>query len=163
MKLQIVEESEFNKIEGVRQVIVHDYSHKFATIDFGDILGRYGLSWRSTLVDPIVEFSTAQNTLWIGVDRQLAAICPQSGRLRLIMPLTSNILQLLILDTLTVVLSENEVLIFNPNGSIRYSKSLPDIPEEISIIGTDLVINLLSGDSLTINPQTGAFKQSALA
>lgn len=43
---------------------------------------------------------------------------------------------------ITVVLTENEVLLFKPNGSLRFNHGLPDIPEEIAIVGTKLVIKL---------------------
>ncbi len=36
-------------MEGVRQIIVHDYSHKFAILDLGERLGSYGMSWRYLL------------------------------------------------------------------------------------------------------------------
>lgn len=162
MQIQLINESEFNKLEGVRQVIVHDYSHKFALVNLGETLGCYGLSWRSQLVEPIVEFST-QNIVWIGIDQQLAAICLQNGRIRLALPLTSNIIQILTLDTVTAVLTEEEVLLFNPGGSIRYTKALKDTAMELLVVGDNLVIQLLEGESLTLNPETGTFTESAVA
>jgi hypothetical protein len=163
MKIQTINESEFNQIEGVRQVIAHEHSHKFALLNLGDRMGNYGLSWISQLVEPIIQHSTIQNLVWIGVDQQLAAISLQSGRIALAMPLTSNILQILILEQITAVLTENEVLLFNPNGSLRFNHGLPDIPEDISIVGTKLVIKLMEGDSLTLDPETGTLKEGAIA
>ena len=49
MKIKSIRESEFNLMEGVRQIIVHDYSHKFAILDLGEKLGSYGISWRYLL------------------------------------------------------------------------------------------------------------------
>ncbi len=163
MKIQTINESAFNQIEGVRQVIAHEHSYKFALLNLGDRLGDYGISWRSKLIEPIVQHSTPQNLVWIGVDQQLAAICLQSGRIALAMPLTSNILQILIMEHITAVLTENEVLLFNSNGSLRFNHRLPDIPENISIVSTKLVIKLVDGDSLTLDPQTGTLKQGAIA
>jgi hypothetical protein len=163
MKIQTISKSAFNQIEAVRQVIAHEYSHKFALLDLGDSLGCYGLSWRSQLVEPIVELSTTQKLVWIGVDQQLAAICLQSGRIVLAMPLTSNIIQILIMEPITAVLTENEILIFNPNGSLRFNHGLPDIPEEVSIVGTTLLIRLIEGNSLTLEPQIGVIKEGAIA
>lgn len=163
MKIKTINESEFNQIEGVRQVIAHEHPHKFALLKLGDRIENYGLSWRSQLVEPIIQHSTTQNLVWIGVDQQLAAICLHSGRIALAMPLTSNILQIIMMELITAVLTENEVLLFNPNGSLRFNHGLPDIPEDISIVGTKLVIKLLEGDSLTLDPQTGTLKEGAIA
>ncbi len=163
MKIQTISESEFNQIESVRQVIAHEHSHKFARLSLGDQMGNYGLSWRSQLIEPIIQHSTTQNLVWVGVDQQLAAISLQSDRIVLAMPLTSNILQILNMEPITVVLTENEVLLFNPNGSLRFNHGLPDIPEDILITGTTLVIKLMEGDSLTLNPQTGTLKEGAIA
>jgi hypothetical protein len=55
------------------------------------------------------------------------------------------------------------VLLFKPNGSLRFNHGLPDIPEEISIVGTKLVIKLLEGDSLTLDFQIGTLKEGAIA
>jgi hypothetical protein len=162
-KIQTISKSAFDQIDGVRQVIAHEYSHKFALLDLGDRLGCYGLSWRSQLVEPIVELSTTQNLVWIGVDQQLAAVCLQSGRIVLAMPLTSNILQILFMEPITAVLTENEILIFNPNGSLRFNHGLPEIPEEVSIVGTKLLIRLIEGESLTLEPQIGVIKEGAIA
>lgn len=55
MKIQSISKSEFDRIEGSRRVIVHDYPHQFAVLDLGEPLGCYGLSWRSTpMIQPEV-------------------------------------------------------------------------------------------------------------
>ncbi|NEP37951.1 MAG: hypothetical protein F6K35_01170 [Okeania sp. SIO2H7] len=155
MKLETIEESSFKHIEGIRQIIFHDRSHQFAILNLGDKLGNYGLSWRSNHTKPIIEYSPVQKLLWIGIDQQLAAICQQTGRLNLRMPLTSNIISLLFYQEITVVTTENQLLIFNPNGSIRCSKGLPDMPEEISIVCDNLLIQFLEENSFLVNLQTG--------
>ena len=150
-----IEESSFKQIEGIRQIIFHDRSHQFAILNLGDELGSYGLSWRSNHTKPIIESSPVQKLLWIGIDQQLAAICQQTGRLNLRMPLTSNIISLLFYQEITVVTTENQLLMFNPNGSIRYSKGLPDMPEEISIVGDNLLIQFFEESTFLFNLQTG--------
>ena len=158
MNIQAISESEFNKIEGLRQIIVHDHSHKFAILDLGGKLGYYGLSWRSSSLEPIIRVSSEENTVWIGVDQQLASICLQSGRLLVALPLTTYIVQIIIVNRVTAVLTEEEILLFNPGGSIRFSEDLPDQGMGMSVVGENLVIKMLDGDSLTINPMTGIFK-----
>ncbi len=79
------------------------------------------------------------------------------------MPLTCYIVEILILEEVTIAITENEVLVFNPGGAIRYNCDLPDIPEEISIVGTNLLIKTIAGDNLTINSIAGNLKEKALS
>lgn len=160
MNLKTIEEANFNQIENIRQIIFHDHSHQFAILNLEEQFGNYGLSWRSNHTQPIIEHSPTQKLLWIGIDQQLAAICQQTGRLNLKMNLTSNIISLLFYQEttyqeITAVLTENQLLIFNPNGSIRCSQGLPDMPEEMSIVGNNLLIEFMEENSLIVNPQTG--------
>lgn len=161
MQLQIIEESDFSQLEPVRQVIVNDYAQKFARLNIEGTLGSYGISWRSELIEPITKVSTAQNVVWIGVDEQLAAICLNRGNIRLALTLNNYIFQILIVDNITAVLTEDEVWLFNPTLSIRYIKALPDIAAEMLVKGTDLIIQLMTGESWLLNTQTGSLNQLA--
>ena len=157
MKIEIITKSEFDQIPGIRQIICHPYSQKFARLDLGEILGYYGLSWRSQLVELSVEYSTDKKMVWIGIDQQLVAICLESGRLSLAMPLTANLIQMAVIQKVTAVLTEDEILLFNPNGSLRFNRGLPDFPEQFFMIGNNLVIQLVEGDRFSLNLQTGQF------
>ena len=157
IQIQILEELEFKNVEASRRVIAHDHARKFAILDLGDTLGCYGLSWRSEFVEPIVELSPDEQTVWLGVDQQVAAICLFSGKIRLSLALNSNLIQILNRDRLTAVLTEDEVLLFNPDFSIRLIKGLPDLAEEIVMVNeSGLEIRLMSGKSLFVDTQTGA-------
>jgi hypothetical protein len=83
LNIQIIEELEFKKIEASRRAIAHDHDRKFAILDLGVTLNCYGLSWRSELVEPIVELSSDELAVWVGVDQQVAAICLSQGQIRL--------------------------------------------------------------------------------
>lgn len=158
MKIQIIGESEFNKIEASRRAIAHAHARKFSILDLGDTLGCYGLSWRSELVEPIVELSSDELAVWVGVDQQVAAISLSQGQIRLSLALNSNLVQILVREKLTAVLTEDEVLLFNPDFSIRLIKGLPDLAEKIVMADeSGLEIWLMSGESLFLDMQTGAF------
>lgn len=163
MEIKQISESDFNQIESIRQIVAHDYSHQFAQLDLGEHLGIYGLSWRSQLVDPIVKQDKQNNTIWVGVDLQLSALNLKTGRLVVAIPLTAYIVEILIMDEVTVAITENEVLIFNPGGALRDRCGLPDIPEDISVVDTNLVITTLSGDCVSINPIAGRLKKEPLS
>ena len=157
MNIQIIGESEFKKIQASRRAIAHDHARKFAVLDLGDTLGCYGLSWCSELIEPMVELSSDELAVWVGVDQQIAAICLSQGQISLSLVLNSNLVQILIADRLTAVLTEDEVLLFNPDFSIRLIKGLPDLAEEIAMVQSGLEIRLMSGESLILDTQTGAF------
>jgi hypothetical protein len=159
MKIETITKSEFDKIPGIRQIICHEYAQTFACLDLGEVLGCYGLSWRSQLVELSIEHSTDKTMLWIGIDRQLVAICLQSGRICLAMPLTANLIQMAIIQKITAVLTENEILLFNTNGSLRVNYGLPDCPEQFSITGNNLEIELIEGDSFSLNVENGQFRK----
>jgi hypothetical protein len=158
MNIQIIGESEFKKIEASRRAIAHAHARKFAVLALGDTLGCYGLSWRSELVEPIVELSSDERAVWVGVDQQVAAICLSQGQIRLSLALNSNLVQMLVGAKLTAVLTEDEVLLFNPDFSIQLIKGLPDLAEEIVMVDeSGFEILLMSGKSLFLDTQTGAF------
>lgn len=159
MKIETISKSEFDQIPAIRQIICHQYAQKFVRLDLGEVLGYYGLSWRSQLVELSIEYSTDKKMLWIGIDRQLVAICLESGRLSLAMPLTANLIQMAVIQKVTAVLTEDEILLFNPNGSLRFNRGLPDFPEQFSTIGNNLVIQLVEGDRFSLNLQTGQFQK----
>ncbi|XHX79306.1 MAG: hypothetical protein RBJ76_05070 [Stenomitos frigidus ULC029] len=153
MKIQNIEEGDFSQIEGPRQVIVHDHARRFAAIDLGNNLGRYGISWRSDLVEPTVTLSSDASIAWIGVDQQLAAIRLHKGRICVCLALDANILQILAINNMAAVLTETEVLLFNPDCSIRLIQDLPELAEEMSFSDTTLVVRLLEGNSVSLNLQ----------
>lgn len=162
MKIQPIDESQFKQIEGIRRIIVHDYARKFASLDL-DNLETFGLSWRSDLIEPIAMLSPDQSTAWIGVDQQLVALDLKQGRVSVALPLSSNIVQILTSTSLTAVLTELELLLFNSDQSIRSIKGLPDIGSEILLQDTNLIVRLLEGESLILDIETGMFKEPAIA
>lgn len=160
MKIKIIDQSEFEKIDSPRRIIAHNYAHKFAAIDLGAKLGCYGISWRSELIEPIIKLSQNGSEIWIGVDEKLAAINLHDGRIIVALPFTTYIVQILSLDSATAILTQEEVLVFNPEGAIRFSEALPDQGTRMSVIGEHLTIKMLEGDSFTINLMTGHLQQS---
>ncbi|HLO47567.1 MAG TPA: hypothetical protein VK211_03980 [Kamptonema sp.] len=161
MKIVHITQAEFNKIEGVRRVIVHDYPHQFAIIDLGEKLGHYGLSWRSSpIIQPIVTISNDKKVLWLGVDQRLVVIDVQDGHICLSMPLDTYLFQIQSLDDITIVLTELEVLIFNNyDFSIRCTEDLPEVAADITVNGSDLVIRLMEEKCLILNLNTLQLKE----
>jgi hypothetical protein len=160
MKIQTINQVEFNQINASRQVITHEYPRQFAILDFGNNLEHYGISWNSNLIEPMVKLSPDGQTVWVGVEQKLAAICTQTGKILLALPLTSYLVQMLTLEKVTAAITEEEFLLFNRRGSIRSHKALPDTAIGMSLVEGDLAIKLLEGECLTINPETGSLKKA---
>ncbi|MBW4509960.1 MAG: hypothetical protein KME64_26115 [Scytonematopsis contorta HA4267-MV1] len=162
MRIKNIEQSKFNEIDKVRQIIVHKNARRFTLIDLGEQLGHYAISCRSDLIEPIFVLST-QQILWIGIDQQLVALNLNTGHIIVSLSSVTNILQILAVDTVAAVLTESELLLFNSDGSIRFIKGLPELGSSISISDSDVEIHDIEGDILIIDTQTGTFKQSPVA
>lgn len=160
MNIQYITQSEFSQIEPTRKIIVHDDPQKFATIDLGSSLGIYGLSWTSDLIDPIIKLSADQNTLWIGVDQKIAAINLESGYICLSLSLITPLYQILIKDDLIAILSEQEILLFTANHTLKCFELLPDLASEISSLGDDFLIKMFD-DSYLILTCSGLLKEAS--
>ncbi|AFY83068.1 hypothetical protein [Oscillatoria acuminata] len=161
MQILAITEVDFYKIDRCRRVISHDCAQKFAAIDLGVPLGCYGLSWRSDILEPIIVRSPDRLTVWIGVDQQLAAISLDEGRIIVALPLTDYLVQIVAIADVIAVLTQEKVLLFNPGGSIRFSDDLPDQGIGMTVEGENLVIQMLEGESLTLNPMRGYFQSMA--
>lgn len=153
--IQFVSEEVFNQLDGVRQIIADEYPRKFAVIELGGKLGSYGLSWNSDLIEPTVKRSTDQTALWIGVDRQVAVICLNTGRVLLKLNLSTNLIEMGFVDSQAAVIAETEVLVFNQNAIMRVSYSLPEIAIDAVFLESELIVKLLDGQVFTLDLQTG--------
>ncbi|MCL1472445.1 hypothetical protein [Argonema antarcticum] len=163
MNIQAISQAEFNKIEGVRHIIVHDCSHQFAILDLGEQLEHYGLSWRSShIIQPVTTLSKDGRTLWVGVDQRLAAIDLQDGHICLSISLHTPLFQILALDDSIVVLTELDVLLFNNSDrSIRCLEGLPEIAADMTVNRSDLVIRLIDENRLILNLDTLELKEQS--
>jgi hypothetical protein len=155
IKLQFIDRIKFNQIDVSRQIITHQNPHKFALLDLGKKLGQYGINWNSEWIEPFSKLSLDNQIIWLGVEQKLVAICYHTGHILLALPLTAYLIQLLPLEKVTAALTEQEVYLFNPRGSIRYNKALPDLAIGMSSEGDNLVIQLSEGDNLILDPNTG--------
>lgn len=162
MKIQNIEKYQFAQIEKGRQIIVHEDARRFALIDLGEELGCYGLSWRSNLIEPTVVLSPDKQ-VWIGIDQRLVALNLNTGNIAVSLPLMTNVLQIQVAMAVIVVLTESELLLFNLDGSIRFTKGLPELALEMSIGDCNVKITDIEGNVWMIDIQTGAFKQSPVA
>ena len=165
VNLQSISLEDFQAIDGVRRVIVHDHPWQFARLDLGEPLGCYGLSWRSNLplIQPVIAYAHDRQTLWIGVDQRLAAIDLRDGHICLSLSLYSHLFQILPTSDCTIVLNELEVLLFsNSDCSLGHIQPLPDIAAGCSVTGSNLHIRLLDDRHLTLNLQTYKLEEAII-
>lgn len=150
MQLRSISESDFHQIDGSRQVIADEHPRRFAALDLDETQRIYGLGWNSELIEPEIALSADGQIAWVGVDQYLTAVETATGHIRTALKLHTNLLQIMVMERLTAVRTETEVLLFNPDFSILLTKSFPDITEGISIEGDKLKIDFLEGNSMML-------------
>ncbi|XGV98190.1 MAG: hypothetical protein ACAF41_04495 [Leptolyngbya sp. BL-A-14] len=163
--LQSISLEDFQAIDGVRRIIVHDHPRQFARLDLGEPLGCYGLSWRSDLpvIQPVIAYARDRQTLWVGVDQRLAAIDLRDGHICLSLALYSYLFQIVPLSDRTIILNELEVLLFNnADCSLGHIESLPEIAADCSVTGTNLNIRLYDDRRLALNLQTYKLEEAII-
>jgi hypothetical protein len=150
--MNIVEtsEKEFNDIDHARQIIAHENSRKFAFLEIDKIHGKYGLSWCSDLVEPVIINSSTTSSVWIGVDQKLVSVSKLRGNIIAALKLNSNLIDIACSETITAVLTETEVFVFNHDGSIQLIKDLPEIGSGLSISNNTFCIDMIDGETLDI-------------
>lgn len=154
MKTRKISQADFNDVDPVRKLIVHDHARRFAFMDLDQPLGTFALSWRSDTIEPVIEQSGF--ALWVGVDQHIAAIDLKNGHVALSLPLNSNLLQVRTIEGgLVAALTETEVILFNSNFSIRLMNGLPDLPNLISVERQLVTIQLVDGTTMKLNAGTG--------
>jgi hypothetical protein len=151
MNFQEISEKEFESIDCVRRVIYHDNSRRFAFIEIDNNYGKYGLSWCSDLIEPVIIDEPKNSLIWIGIDQQLVAISRLRGNVILSLQLTSNLIDILNSDSITAVLTESELFIFNFDGSLHQIKALPEIGSGLSVVDDTLFVDLIDGEVLSVN------------
>ena len=154
MKTYPISAAAFDGIEGPRQLITHDHPRRFAALDLGDKEPAFGISWRSDNIEPVVYESAGAGMVWVGVDQRLAAVDAKHHRVLLSLGLNGNLLQLIVDPEIAIAVTETEVLLFNPDLSVRCINGLPDFPDTVSIEPPHLVIRLVDGQIVRFDTTT---------
>jgi hypothetical protein len=161
MNVQLLDRLQFQSIHSIRRVIVHDNPQKFASIAVGQ-LSPVGISWRSELVEPIVVCTMDDSIAWLGVDQQVVALDLNADRVAIALSLSSNLVQIVTAPLFTVILTELDIFIFNADRSMRCFKGLPDVAIQLSLEGSTAIVQLVDGNSIAVNIETGVIKESIL-
>lgn len=143
-----VDRARFEELPLACQVIHHPNARRYAIVQLTE--GEYGLSWQSNLIEPVV---LEDALTWIGVDQKLVAL--QQGRIEVSLPLAFPLLEILRIDQAAIVITELEILVFNAEGSLRFTKGLPDIAANWLIEASQLSIKLLSKATVRLSLQSG--------
>ncbi|BAU10349.1 hypothetical protein LEP3755_08330 [Leptolyngbya sp. NIES-3755] len=153
MKLIEIDRTAFEQLDPTRRIIDAPHSHRFAIVDLGK-LGKYGLGWNSTLIEPSIT-TVADSMLWIGVDENIVALDLNHGRILVALPLYYPLFDIVEVGFAIVVITELEILVFNHNGSLRFTEGLSDIASSWSVQGDQMSIELLDQSTLRLDLQSG--------
>ena len=158
--LRTLTSGEFKSVDPARHLISHENARRYAAIDLGGTAGSYVLSWRSDLVEPVIDLSPAGERLWVAVDQQVACVELGSGEVQVRLPLFGNALDIDFAGDCTAVLTESEVLLFNDTLSLRALAHLPDLPESMCVSGNNLAIQFADSPALTLDVASGRLQRS---
>jgi len=81
----------------------------------------------------------------------------QQGNVCISLSVIMPIFQILIVEDLTAILTELEVLLFSGNRTLKCFDVLPDLTANISVYGYDFMIKMFDGSSFTLT-RTGLIK-----
>lgn len=149
MKLINANRDQFEALAPIRQIISHPHARRYAIAQI-DPWGNYGLSWQSDLIEPVILESALT---WIGVDQKIVAL--HQGKMQAALPLTFPLLEILEIGQAIVVITELELFIFNPDGSLRFTKGLSDVVATWSVEADYLSIELFDQTTIQLNLQVG--------
>lgn len=152
MKITDVDRTTFEKLDPTRRIIDAPHAHRFAIVHLNSF-GEYGLAWNSKLIEPSIKRS--DSLLWIGVDENIIALAIERGTILVALPLHYPLFEILEVRSAIVIITELEILVFNQNGSLRFTKGLPDIAANWSFQGDQMSIELLDQSSLLFDLQSG--------
>ncbi len=141
--LRNISPKEFDLWQPALKVISHEHARRFAAILLEESSQEVALSWRSEVVKPVVLLGN-QSELWLGVDQRIACV-DSEGKIVVSIGLASSLLDIRYLHDCVAVLCETEVMLFNPDHSIRKIHGLHDIPVDITECDGILVVNLEDG------------------
>jgi hypothetical protein len=154
MNIVEISEKEFEDIDCAKQIISHDNPRKFALVEIDKSHGKYGLSWRSDLIKPVIRDAPASLAIWIGVDQRLVAVSKSEGNVIVALSLDSNLVDIISNNLTTAVLTETELFLFNSDGSARLVKALPEIGSGISVTDNIFYIEMIDGETLNVDLDT---------
>lgn len=153
MKIIDVDRATFEKLDPVRRVIDAPHAHRFAIVHH-DSFGDYGLAWNSELIEPSIT-TVANSMIWIGVDENLVALELHQGRFLVALTLHYPLFEILEVGSAIVVITELEILVFNQNGSLRFTQGLPDMATNWSFQQDQMSIELLDQSTIQIDLRSG--------
>jgi hypothetical protein len=151
MKIQEISKETFENIDCARQIIYHDHSRRFASLEIDDTHGKYGLAWYSDLIWPVIIDEPKDLLIWIGVDQQLVGINKSRGNIVVSWHLFYIFVDMLEHNSMLFALTELELIVFNSSGSLSQIKDLPEISLGLSVCNDMLSIDLIDGETLNIN------------
>jgi hypothetical protein len=145
-----ISELSFADTPSWNRVVEHTEARRYAILNAGLRRGNLGIAWRSDQIEPLVRQSLSGERWWIAIDQAVASIDMKSERVVLILPLNSNVLDMVVRDLFVVVLCETEAVVLNTDGSIRLIRSLPDLPDSVIDSNGEMGVALSDGNVIML-------------
>jgi hypothetical protein len=140
-----ISESDFNKIDPMFRIIIHDYSRSFGSLHLPNASHDLTLCWRSDMIDPVIVSDPVSSTLWIGVDQRVICVSLQ-GNVLFSLGLSTFFFDIKLFDEFIMVQCETELIAVNRDYSIRKIYDLREISAEVYIKDNQLVVTFIDGE-----------------
>lgn len=141
--LRAISAEDFDRWQPALKVIAHDHARRFAAIAMAGGKPDAAISWRGETIEPVLR-AGSQSELWIGIDQRVACISVD-GRTVVSIGLASSLLNIQCFRHCVAVLCEAEVILFNPDYSIRAIRAVPEVPSDIAERDGNIVVTLDDG------------------
>jgi hypothetical protein len=143
-----ISEQEFLSSDPIFRIIVHDNARKYSSFKPPQASHTFTMSWRSELVDPVVEINSS--SIWIGVDQRIVCASPL-GSILFSMGLDGVILEIKHFPQFTVALCDTHLIAINTDYTLRVLVHLKDLPDSLEMIKGELIIKYVSGEQEVIS------------
>ena len=104
------------------------------------------ISWRSDLLEPCI--IKEDEVLWVAVDDRIAALTDH-GQVVFSLAVQSPVLSLMRCAGGVLIIAELQGLIINSDYSVRSIVDFPQIPQDYTLSGNQLITRFIGGESMT--------------
>lgn len=131
------------------RLIVHEHPRKYASLSVPKSSHFFVLCWRSHTIDPIIVGD--DSNVWVGVDQRVVCLGAE-GNILFSVALNTNVVDIVLFSSITVVLCETEAIVINANYSLSKVIGLREVPDKVAMPRRDtLTVTFIGGETETFS------------
>jgi hypothetical protein len=151
MRLEEISKEEYEKLPfSVKLLEQSEFPRKFALLTVNEFTEPIALCWSSESVKPQIVLNDWTPLLWCGIDQQIVAFDKNTGKIKLTLSLTSNLLEIIMTENSIILRNELEIYSFSLDGFLQNFHYLPEVSESIIINDATASVTLIDGETLSL-------------